>query len=563
MLMITVMALLTNLSFAAPDCSRAAGSLPNPALPAGTENTAIPIRHIVVLMQENHSFDNYFGALNDPRFYGKDIDGVQSDVSNVDSKGNPVKMQPESSLCVADPAHGWNSVHLDWDGGKLDGFVRTNDSKNDGARVMGYYAASDLPFYYSLANEFAVGDRYFCSALTQTFPNRFFLMAGTSFGHVKNDLPTSKSDWPQKTIFDTLDQFHVSWRYYSDTSGYLKLFQPMYLRDLDKIRKVADYEADLAAGTLPEVVFLDASYDGEDEHPDADVQVGEAWVAKRVQSLVSSSAWKDSVLFLTYDENGGFYDHVAPPEACEPDGVLPILPAGWQPGRFDHYGFRVPFVAVSPYAKHHYVSHRVYDHTSILKFIEAKYNLPALTARDANADGFSDIFDFNHPVMEVTPFPALVSDPAKACNQHAPLVLPKAPVSIVSKKTGNCLDVPTSASGAELQYSRCDDSKTDQKFLLYPDGFGTDQIQDLGTGLCLTVDWNHNVVDQVLCSRDEDQGFELDRAEGDAVQISGWHGDFCLQGGTEASRLGISACLDDGTSDFLLLPRVAVMVAGP
>jgi phospholipase C len=141
-------------------------------------------------------------------------------------------------------------------------------------------------------------------------------------------------------------------------------------------------------------------------------------VAQIIHQLVQSPAWKTSALFLTYDENGGFADHVAPPKACAPDDLLPHLPNWGIPDDFSHYGFRVPFVLVSPYAKHHYVSHHIYDHTSILKFIETKFNLPALTARDANADGMMDLFDFKHPVLAPPVLPSGEMDQAKVCHVH-------------------------------------------------------------------------------------------------------------------------------------------------
>jgi len=404
-------------AIASPDCSRKANSLPNPELPPGQANLANPINHILVVVQENHSFDNYFGQLNDPRFYGKSVDGVLSNYSNLASDGHQVFVYPETNLCVVDPAHDWNSVHEDWDLGELDGFVKTNSSFIfNGDRVMGYFGPSDIPFYYGLANQFATADRYFSSALTQTYPNRFYLMAGTSFGHIANDSSDIDKGFDQKTIFDVLDEFNISWKYYCDDQGYLGLFRPMYLRNKSKIQKIKNYEMDLANDTLPSVVFLDSSFDGEDEHPNGNIQIGQAWTAKTIHSLMSSKSWKDSVLFLAYDENGGFYDHVAPPEACAPDEIPPMLQNDSVPGNFNRYGFRVPFVAVSPYVKHHYVSHSVFDHTSILKFIEVKFNLPALTRRDANADGFTDIFDFKNPVLQVKDLPPAVIDSTKSCN---------------------------------------------------------------------------------------------------------------------------------------------------
>jgi phospholipase C len=395
------------------DCSMQAGSLPNPALPPGTPLSSIPIEHIVVIMQENHSFDNYFGALNQPQFYGAEVDGVTPQMTNPDANGRPVPAYHEHNLCVPDPGHSWNNQHTDWDNGLNDQFVRVNRSDD----IMGWFDQTDIPFYYSIANEFAIADRYFCSVLTSTFPNRYFLLAGTAFGHIKNDLPKDQSQWSQKTIFDVLNQYGISWKYYTDDKGYLQLFGPMWRANQDKMAKTAQFAQDLAAPGLPSVMFIDASFDGQDEHPNADEQVGQMFVAGFVNQLMASQYWMKSAFLLTYDENGGFFDHVAPPQACVPDNIAPMLEHGSMQGGYDQLGFRVPFVAVSPWAKRHYVSHNVYDHTSVLKFIETKFNLPALTARDANADGLMDLFDFTHPRTDVPVLAQATIDPSRTCTR--------------------------------------------------------------------------------------------------------------------------------------------------
>lgn len=537
--------------FAAPDCSRPAGSLPNPAVTAGTSNSSIPIQHILVIMQENHSFDNYFGSLSEERFYGSAIDGARPDLFNLDAKGNVVHPHRETNLCAEDPAHNWNAVHQDWDHGALDNFVKVNDKKGNGSRVMGYYGAEDLPFYYALANQFTVGDRYFCSALTQTFPNRFYLLTGTSFGNIQNLAVQSKNDHNQKTIFDELDQYHVNWKYYSDGPGYLKFFQPLYLKDHAKIQTIADYEADLTSGRLPQVVFLDTSAEGEDEHPDGDIQYGQAWVAKRVRSLMASSAWKNSVLFLTYDENGGYYDHVAPPDACAPDNVPPMLNEKSEPGAFDHYGFRVPFVAVSPYAKHHFVSHKVFDHTSILKFIETKFNLPALTARDANADAFSDVFDYAHPQFAIGALPEAKVEVARLCSEEVPFVLPSQPAHIQAKGSGFCL---AASPTGELLYAVCAPSDQ-QKFLFSHDTFHNYRIQNLATKMCVTTeDQDTSKLFLSSCTPDEDHGLEIFRSDDKKFfEFTGWSEQACWVTGGLGSVLKASTdCPNDGSMDFQL-----------
>jgi phospholipase C len=181
---------------------------------------------------------------------------------------------------------------------------------------------------------------------------------------------------------------------------------------------ISQYFADAAAGTLPQVAFVDPLFVGSsntenDEHPTSNIQVGQEFVSRVVNALLASPQWPRSALFLTYDEHGGFYDHVRPRPACLPDGIPPLLEAGDDPGAFDRYGFRVPMVVVSPFARSRYVSHRVYDHTSILRFIETRFDLPALTRRDANADPLLRMFDFRQPPFATPPsLPAATIDQA-------------------------------------------------------------------------------------------------------------------------------------------------------
>ena len=164
----------------------------------------------------------------------------------------------------------------------------------------------------------------------------------------------------------------------------------------------------MANNTLPQVSFIDPLFTGDknvenDEHPPSNVQVGQRFVYKIVNHLTKSPSWHDSVLFVTYDEHGGFYDHVAPPAAVPPDGIAPMLQPGDTVAGFDNLGIRVPTVVVSPFSKPHYVSHTVYDHTSILRFIEKRFNLPTLTARDAAANDMLDMFLFNNAHFPFAP----------------------------------------------------------------------------------------------------------------------------------------------------------------
>jgi phospholipase C len=380
-------------------CKFDAGALPDetlgPAVPHGAE---IPIDHIVVLMQENRSFDHYFGRL--PASGHAHVDGLPSRASNPDGMGGAVGAFHQDRYCTADTDHSWTGSHNEFDGGRNDGFVTQNDP--DGERAMGYYDSDDLPYYYDLAATFAISDRYFCSVLGPTFPNRSYLLAGTSFGHIRNDL----GGFGDRSIFDLLNEHGISWKaYYGDIPYATLLFHVTGTTHLAPMRT---FLSDAEAGTLPQVSFIDpamglAGHVELDEHPPANIQQGAAFGAQVAEAVLNSPSWPRTVLFITYDEHGGFYDHVPPPPACAPDDIAPMLdasdPSSDFPAAFDRYGFRVPLLALSPYAKPGFVSHTVYDHTSVLRFIETRFDLPALTNRDANASPLMELFDFTHPAL--------------------------------------------------------------------------------------------------------------------------------------------------------------------
>ena len=408
----------------APSCPFAAGALPAATLPAGTPHGAqLPLDTIVVLMQENRSFDHYFGKLHAE---GKPQSaGEPKSASNPDPAGGAaIRAFHQKRYCeVADLDHSWNGTHREWNGGAMDGFTAANQDPADprGGRTMGYYDQHDLSFYYGLYRKFATADHFFCATLTQTFPNRFYLLAATSFGHIRNDLPPTASDFvpPGGTIFERLDTAGVTWKIYASQIAFALEFAYVRNQRATQVVPVAQFETDAQAGTLPQVawidpIFLSSEVVENDEHPPANIQVGQQFVAKTVAAVFASPQWPRSALFLTYDEHGGFFDHMPPPPACKPDDIPPMLQAGDTPGEFDRYGIRVPMALVSPYARRHFVSHTVYDHTSILRFIETRFDLPALTARDANADPMLELFDFQHPRFSKPPkLPKAKVDPKR------------------------------------------------------------------------------------------------------------------------------------------------------
>ena len=407
---------------------REPGSLPDPSLPPGTD-TLPQIEHIVVVMMENHSYDNYFGRLRRGdgffQIFGQPLD------ANPDGEGNLVRAFHMPSTCQPDgigPSQSWNASHVSFDDGRNDGFVLAS-----GGIAMGYWDGRDLPFYYGLAQTFPLCDRWFCSTLCQTYPNRLFLMAGTAAGLVSTDVQAiiSRPEPPNGSIFQQLDAHGISWLDYASDLPQILLFPKYYNAHPHAHVPVQRFFDDAAAGTLPAVSFVDPPFfDPIGSEENGDIAVGEDFVARVVNAAMQGPGWPKTLLIWLYDEHGGYYDHVPPPPAVAPDDIPPDIEVPPdQPGGYDRYGFRVPAVIVSPWARPHYVSHVVHDHTSVLKLIETKWNLPALTFRDANADDLLDALDFHRPpaflVPPVLPPSALAGGPS-TCTPPDPSEIPPA-----------------------------------------------------------------------------------------------------------------------------------------
>ena len=383
-------------------------------LPAGTPSMP-ELDHIVVLMMENHTFDNLLGMVGHevPGRAGVDgltVHGNRIADFNPEAGGRKVFAQYATSPCQLEgkPTQSWNASHQSYDDGRNDGFVRSS-----GPIAMHFWDQHDLPFTYSLVRHFPFGERYFSSVLAQTYPNRRFLFTGTASGITATDNTTFSVPAPNGTIFDRLDQHRINWKiYYQNLPS--ALIVPGFYTAARKpdVEKIDGFYAAAKAGRLPAFTFLDPQYTTTSEEDPQDIQVGERFVASVVNALMHGPKWKRTALIITYDEGGGYYDHVPPPKAIKPDSTPPIPVPGNVPGGYDRYGFRVPAVVVSPWARAAYVSRQVQDHTSILAFLERKWNLPAMTFRDANAQPMTDYFDFTKPTF-VTP-PALAFAPSLA-----------------------------------------------------------------------------------------------------------------------------------------------------
>jgi len=425
---------------------------PDPSRPVGAEGLP-EIKHIVVLMMENHSYDNYFGTLQ-----GRG-EGLPDPPTVNPSEHGPVAVHPfeTTGQHPANPTQSWTASHIQWDGGQNDGFPRSVEQtvpKGDPTVPMGYWTGADLPFYDGLARTFPLADHWYGSCLGPTFPNRRFLIAGTANGLADDDL-LHLVDYPDNgTIFDLLVRHRISWidyrsapgpgmvlkrllgvpglrafrsigslvkdflrkigRFRQDVQQNLQFTANLYpaglLRVLCHVKPVDQFFRDARDGTLPSVCIVDPDYDHTSEENPQDIRAGEAFAARVINATMAGKGWPGTVLIWCYDEHGGYYDHVPPPAAVEPDGVRAKLTHDTGPDTYAQYGFRVPAVIVSPYARPDYVSTRTHDHTSVLKLIETKWNLPSLTRRDDEADDLLDCLDFTQPpaflVPPVLPQPA-------------------------------------------------------------------------------------------------------------------------------------------------------------
>jgi phospholipase C len=369
-------------------CHFGAGARVTETLPiTAAERAALPIKHVIVVMKENRAFDHLLGHLHDSGQPG--VEAIPAGFTNLDLNNQPVAPFPLQTTCVdLDPGHQWDDMHAEVDNGAMDGFVSNAalSTGDDGHFVMGNYAASDVPFYYWLASTFAINDRHFPSVRSGTWPNRAFLLLGTADGvrctYCKMPKPTTPS------IFDSLTRAGVSWAAFTDSDPFDGTLG--WTDTHPGVHSFVDFQNALKDGSLPAVSFVDGIAWLEDEHPTADVQVGENWTRLVYESVVASPLWPSIAMVWTYDEAGGFADHVPPPNtACV------ARPGNPEDAPFFELGVRVPLVMISPWARPGFASHVVQDHTSITRLIEAVFDLPALTSRDANSTALLDMFDFS------------------------------------------------------------------------------------------------------------------------------------------------------------------------
>jgi phospholipase C len=335
------------------------------------------IRNIVIVFQENHTFDNYFGTY-------PGVDGTAGKsycLPDAPGSQNCVNPFHETSLTPADLNHNWKSAHADYDSGKMDSFVYSEG----GAETMGYYDRQDLGRYWKAADNYVLCDRYFTSVMTESAPNHLFLVAGTAGGIIDDKVPKILTFPP---IFQQLDSAGISWKVYSNSPSWYESFSYIQssLAAKGNFKSAGSFASDVKSGSLSQVSWIIGAPGG-DEHPPKNIQAGEGSVADDILNPLGASAyWPSVAIFVTWDDYGGFFDHVPPPQVDSYG-----------------YGFRVPCLVVSPYAKSGYIDSTVNDHTSILKFIETRYGLSPLGPRDAAANAFLEAFDFTQAPRPFTP----------------------------------------------------------------------------------------------------------------------------------------------------------------
>ena len=355
-------------------------SLGQSTLPAPEESG---IEHVVVVMMENRSFDHMLGWV-------EGADGRQRGLKYPDRAGvmhATYRLAPDFQGCGhTDPDHSYQGGRIEFNGGACDGWLRAGDNDE---YAIGFYAKKDLPFFGAATSEWTVCDRYFSAIMAGTFANRIYQHAAQT-DRLSNTFELSTLP----TIWDRLALAGLEGRYYFSDLPFLALWGAAYV---PIARPFAAFLADAAAGTLPHVSFVEPRFLGEeagvsnDDHPFADVRNGQTFLNEVYRAVTSSPAWPNTVLVINYDEWGGFFDHVPPTAA-------PIPPADELAGNDDGLrGFRTPCLVVSPFARREFVSHRLFDHTSVLKMIEWRWGLDPLTVRDASANNLAEALQFIAP----------------------------------------------------------------------------------------------------------------------------------------------------------------------
>src|SRR5579862_2382157 len=424
-------------------------------------STIADIEHVVVLTQENRSFDHYFGSYRGVRGFSDQSNAFQQpDPANTTISPAGVLLPfhldtaNSNAACTHDITHDWVPQHQSWDNGKMDGFVssRLQINSNDALLSMGYYTRADIPYYYALADAFTICDSYFCSVIGPTDPNRLYCMAasldpdGKNGGPVLQTIINNRSAMYGRLTYTTMpEQLQakgISWKVYSSPDvnilgGILSDNVLSYFKNFQDPSSVlhqnafgpqfpVDFLADIASGNLPQVSWIIGSVLTSD-HPPAPSLFGENALSLIVAALMANPAlWAKTVLFVNYDENGGFFDHVSPMTAppgtpgeyitapAVPDPTVIGSPAVTGPIGL---GFRVPMLIISPFSRGGFVCSDLFDHTSVLRFLETRFGaeVPNLSAwRRAAVGDLTSAFNFKSADLSVPTLPATLPGTSQA-----------------------------------------------------------------------------------------------------------------------------------------------------
>jgi len=357
--------------------------------------------HVIVLMMENRSFDHMLGWV-------PGADGRQGGLQYVDHDGiqhTTHKLAPDFQGCGRpDPDHSFAGGRIQFNNGACDGFLLSGDNDE---YAIGYYRKTDLDFFGNAIGDWTTADRYFCSILGPTFPNRFYQHSAHT-DRISNTLVLSTLP----TIWDRLASAGLTGRYYFSDLPFIALWGAKYQ---SITRPIDAFFADAAAGTLPNLSFIDPKFGGEeqgtsnDDHPHADVRAGQHFMHQLYTAITNGPAWERTVFVINYDEWGGFFDHVPPP-------IVPVSPEDVAAGNTDgRLGFRTPLLVVSPFARERYVAHEVYDHTSILRMVEERWGLSPLGARDASTNSLANVLDFTQAPRSAPQYPVPPIVAGEAC----------------------------------------------------------------------------------------------------------------------------------------------------
>jgi len=427
----------------------ALGTVSMSALVASAQTVPLPppeaagFEHVVVVMMENRSFDHFLGWL--PGANGQQAGLIFKDSAGVSHATHA--LAPDYQGCAfLDPGHSYSDGRVQYHNGAADGWLfdgsdasSTNPNQANDIFAIGYYGQSDLAFLGPAGPAFTVCDSYFCGIMAETYPNRFYMHAAQTDRLVNG---SATSTLP--TIWSRLEEKGFSGRYYFSDLPFLGLWGTRYA---NISKPFSQFLVDAAAGTLPNVAYIDPRFEDEDsgtsadDHPHADIRDGEVFLNQIYDALRNSPNWAKTVLIINYDEWGGFYDHVPPPLAPIPTASAA---AGDTDGRL---GFRVPCVVISPYAQRGFIAHGLYDHTSILKMIEWRFGLPPLSVRDRTANNLAEVLNFAHPDTTAPAF----NVPAGPFGRPCTPALPVANTSAATKWTANLQELKTMALKSGFQ----------------------------------------------------------------------------------------------------------------